>query len=134
MCVSTSFKALAALLLCGCAGDGFAPHYEMNRRLYLNATYIQDQRQYGVSEKWVENCDVGDCEDFSLCLMRKLGEDAQMAILKTPEGHHAIVEHQGWYYDPTYGYSGRKPREGKILFHMPYSMAFERAAQHEAAY
>jgi len=122
---------LASFVLSGCSSN-FAPHYQLNKDLYNNHTYISDQRKFGKPDVWEIDCNVGDCESISLCLMRKLGEDSQMAMVQVGDLYHAVVWHDGWYYDPTYGYSGRKPREGKVLFHLPYNMAFQRAALHEA--
>lgn len=56
-------------------------------------------RLYGVEERWVINCHVGDCEDYALCIRDKLGK-GEILIVRTLEGEeHAVLDVDGEIID-----------------------------------
>ena len=97
-------RTLILLMLTGCS-SGFAPHYNLNRDIYVNHTYMTDMRKHGMSDVWELDCNVGDCEDMSLCLMQRIGRTSSLVVCENSQGGHAIVKDGGWYYDPTHGTS-----------------------------
>lgn len=120
------YLSLAAIFLFGCAG-GYAPHFELNRKLYNNHTYVSDIEKFGISDVWEVDCNVGDCESLSLCLMEKLGATAQLVLCQKNGEGHAIVKKDGWYYDPTFNYSG-EAANCKVTSYFSYYAAFRLAA------
>lgn len=114
---------LAFMLLAGCS-SGFAPYDNLNRDIFINHTYVSDQRKHGLPDVWEIDCNVGDCEDFSLCLMQRIGRTSSLVVCENEQGGHAIVKEGGWYYDPTYGYSGKTP-PCRVIFILPYQTAMK---------
>jgi predicted transglutaminase-like cysteine proteinase len=59
--------------------------------------YITDIDQYGVIDKWVPSL-YGDCEDYALYMMRKLG--GQILIVRvSPKELHAVLDVDGRIVD-----------------------------------
>jgi hypothetical protein len=61
-------------------------------------TYQED-----VADEWKLNCpEYGDCDDFALCAMDKLGK-GRVSVFETWDGyHHAVLNvGDGWYIDPV---------------------------------
>jgi hypothetical protein len=55
-------------------------------------------------------------------MMQKLGSQSRLVICENQQGGHAIVKHNGWYYDPTYGKSGKMP-PCRVIFSLSYNQA-----------
>jgi len=85
------------VMLCWCPSAG-ADSYQELTALYENAltqhSYVSDQMQYGVREKWVASL-TGDCEDFALYLQAELRRhqfNSELWMVRTETGElHVVV-------------------------------------------
>ena len=79
---------------------------EIHKRVKHGFTYVTDEKQYGVIEKWVEPYDVdkvtGDCEDFALAC-RKLCREAnirtRLILCKVDGAGHLVLSAGGYIFD-----------------------------------
>lgn len=77
---------------------------ETHMKTLRNFTYKNDIDLYGVSDKWVSNCNEGDCEDYSLCMYGKVG--GEILIVKTKEGEsHTVLDVNGTIIDSLSWYT-----------------------------
>lgn len=80
----------------------FAAIENISADLMTRHTYVSDQDQYGVGDKWVMSL-VGDCEDFALFSYFYLigkGYDPQFWLVRTESGEmHAALTVDGYVFD-----------------------------------
>jgi predicted transglutaminase-like cysteine proteinase len=61
-------------------------------------TYKTDIELYGIKDKWVVNCKEGDCEDYALCMYKKVG--GELIIVRTQDGvAHMVLDVDGVIVD-----------------------------------
>jgi predicted transglutaminase-like cysteine proteinase len=79
----------------------------IHRRVMKGFTYVTDEKQYGVIEKWVQPGDpynvTGDCEDFALACRQLLRENnlpSRLVYCEDETGAgHLVLESSGHILD-----------------------------------
>jgi len=107
-------KYLVALAFIGAVLAGCAP-YALNLKGYsykeeslydawygvASKKYIRDFGEYWFSPMEFDAKGGGDCEDFAIALVYRLGRDASFVCVLKPDGcFHVIVKYQGRFLEP----------------------------------
>jgi predicted transglutaminase-like cysteine proteinase len=95
-----TLTVLTVLLLIACTPA--QPIKNIHTELLSHHTYLTDQKQYGVNDKWVSSL-TGDCEDFSLFsyfLLVDKGYEPQFWLVRTEKGGmHTVIVVDGYEFD-----------------------------------
>lgn len=71
---------------------------EIHMKTLSGFTYKTDWDLYGVADKWVVNCNEGDCEDYALCMYKEVG--GELIIVRTQDGvAHMVLDVEGVIVD-----------------------------------
>lgn len=107
-------KAVVAAMVLGAVLAGCSP-FALNIRGYIyreesldsawrkvaSQEYIRDFGEYWASPMEFESRGGGDCEDFAIALVYRLGKSAKSVCVRLPSGDfHEIVKYDGRYLEP----------------------------------
>lgn len=111
--------AVTALLLMACTP--VQPIEYIHAELLARHTYVSDQDQYGVDDKWIMSL-TGDCEDFSLFSYFYLvgkGYEPQFWLVRTEADEmHTVLVVDGYEFDNRRKLRLRKNSDYKYIVEM----------------
>ena len=84
-------------------------------RIVSSHKYIPDNNDYWKSPIEFERDGGGDCEDFAIALVYRLGQESSMVFIRTATNVHALVEWHNFYVDPQIFMSFYRVENIKII-------------------